>query len=196
MCSFLVSVVFAIGAIIGQKNVRCTSDTQGSRQEDLGFCLFQSIFAFYFGLSATCWWCCQALDLYFRLVRELPASRAQGYLTYYHIFSWGLPLVSITAMLTENYMGFSSPSVWCFANGVDEPLWHAYVVLYGPTAVMLACGVGWTGAVVVKIVKTTSRLGGFGVSKRPTRGNHSTSRSHCCRGEIGGGRGGGGGGRG
>lgn len=142
------------------------------------FCTIQAFNIQLWFPAASLWTCCMATHCALCVISQKPIISLSGNFRYYHIVSWGLPLVfacvpfllqAVTPSLGNAY---SSAVVWCWISK-NYSIWRIYL-FYGPIWIMFLYNLGCYAFVGYKIRQLSKEIG--------SKSKHSIrTRRHASR---------------
>ncbi|KAJ7381325.1 hypothetical protein OS493_001448 [Desmophyllum pertusum] len=116
-------LALSVAALCGSISFMLT----GVPQERGTLCEFQAWLITYFVLAILFWVCC----ITFNILRALRGDRAKRLERYYHLISWGVPLVVASLPFSEGVYGPAGPWCWVAGDVEHSAIWR-FAIYYIP----------------------------------------------------------------
>lgn len=105
----------------------------GVPQKDNALCDFQAWLLSYMGFSILLWVCCITFNLYWNAIKQVKTDKFEKY---YHLVSWGIPLIVACLPLINNHYGPAGPWCWISKDSDNSVAWR-FSTYYVPTYVCI-----------------------------------------------------------
>jgi len=153
ICGGMGSIALAFSSF-GYKELFCNDDVTPKGQE--GGCAAQAMFLYYFSLAGCLFWFCTVLDLYVKVINE--DRHGQKYARLYYGFGWGVPLIGLIVVASNNKFGYTRGYAWCFIVEDDNFNWQIYG-FYFIILITMASGLTMIILIIYKISIIQRRAG-------------------------------------
>lgn len=111
--------------------------------DDLKRCHAQSAINIFANQASFFW--TDFIALFVLLSRKYGMKQASRYIPYFHVISWGLPLISVSVVIAFGAWGYDAGAAtadWCWIKGGEPSYWH----------VIAGKGVEWSSCVFITFI--------------------------------------------
>ena len=129
ICQIMVSLGFLQRVYFGHEAIACDGGILKAGSITSNSCLLNFILIYYFGMAASTWWVILSLTWVLAAVPNWSTEWISKYSTYFHIFSWCLPLLQTMLVLFFNGIDGDSLSGICYVGNTSVTNLRYFVLL-------------------------------------------------------------------
>uniref|UniRef100_A0A914Y5B6 Frizzled-4 n=1 Tax=Panagrolaimus superbus TaxID=310955 RepID=A0A914Y5B6_9BILA len=129
LCQGMVAIGFLLRVYLGHETIACDGNILKSGTISSNSCLLNFILIYYFGMAAATWWVILSLTWVLAAVPNWSTEWIAKYSTYFHLFSWCLPLIQTILVIIFDGIDGDSLSGICYVGNTSVINLRYFVLL-------------------------------------------------------------------